>query len=199
MFVVVQPSSHSISKTIDTIEESYVSLSRAQKKAQMAYRKEVERLVSLVVPDEVENVDVMMEQFLGREEELISTLTSMAEQGGADSEEDSDEDEDFDDENDDSYGDDSYGEQSENMESEHEVSTSQYDEETEASASLYDEDDQEASLSQFEDDQEASLSQYDEQTAEASLDEEVEIPPTNPQDPYALGDSLLFDDDDIEE
>ena len=84
----------------------------------MAYRKEVERLVSLVVPDEVENVDVMMEQFLGREEELISTLTSMAEQGGADSEEDSDEDEDFDDENDDSYGDDSYGEQSENMESE---------------------------------------------------------------------------------
>ena len=35
-----------------------------------------------VVPDEVENVDAMMEQFYGREPELIKTLETMAKQVG---------------------------------------------------------------------------------------------------------------------
>ena len=46
-----------------------------------AYREEIESLVRQVVPDEIENIDAMIEQFVGREEELITTLRSMAEQG----------------------------------------------------------------------------------------------------------------------
>jgi len=34
--------------------------------------------VALVVPDEIDNVSTMMEQFIGREEELILTLKNMA-------------------------------------------------------------------------------------------------------------------------
>eukprot|EP00550_Attheya_septentrionalis_P012502 CAMPEP_0198303228 /NCGR_PEP_ID=MMETSP1449-20131203/56778_1 /TAXON_ID=420275 /ORGANISM="Attheya septentrionalis, Strain CCMP2084" /LENGTH=1679 /DNA_ID=CAMNT_0044005715 /DNA_START=146 /DNA_END=5185 /DNA_ORIENTATION=+ len=42
-------------------------------------RAEVEALVKLVVPEEVNNVDVMMLQFRGRENELITTLRTMQE------------------------------------------------------------------------------------------------------------------------
>ena len=63
----------------DTIDASYMSMTDEQRHAQAVYREEVKRLVALVVPDEIENVDVMMEQFFGREEELISTLRGMAE------------------------------------------------------------------------------------------------------------------------
>ena len=42
-------------------------------------RSEVDLLVRRVVPDEVENVDEMMHQFKGREEELIETLRTMYE------------------------------------------------------------------------------------------------------------------------
>lgn len=44
-----------------------------------AYRAEVEALVRRVVPDEMDNVDDIMVQFSGREEELIETLRSMQE------------------------------------------------------------------------------------------------------------------------
>ena len=43
------------------------------------YLERVRELVSLVVPDEVDNVPAMMEQFAGREEELINTLQTMYE------------------------------------------------------------------------------------------------------------------------
>jgi hypothetical protein len=49
------------------------SLKRAEIKA------EVEALVRRVVPDEIENVDEMMTQFKGREEELLETLRTMQE------------------------------------------------------------------------------------------------------------------------
>jgi hypothetical protein len=42
-------------------------------------RKEVEELVMRVVPEEIENVDEMMIQFKGREEELVETLRTMEE------------------------------------------------------------------------------------------------------------------------
>lgn len=53
------------------------SPSKAQKRAEI--RKEVETLVRRVVPDEIDNVDEMMNQFRGREEELVETLRTMQE------------------------------------------------------------------------------------------------------------------------
>lgn len=79
--------------TSSSISSSYVSASGVtssmvsavssvdmQEKRQMnAYRAEVEALVRRVVPDEIDNVDDIMVQFSGREEELIETLRSMQE------------------------------------------------------------------------------------------------------------------------
>ena len=53
------------------------SASGATKKAEI--RMEVEALVRRVVPDEIDNVDEMMEQFSGREEELLANLRNMQE------------------------------------------------------------------------------------------------------------------------
>ncbi|KAL7534749.1 hypothetical protein ACHAXR_006057, partial [Thalassiosira sp. AJA248-18] len=46
-------------------------------------RAEVERLVRRVVPDEVDNIDEMMQQFEGREPELVETLRTMQERSVA--------------------------------------------------------------------------------------------------------------------
>jgi hypothetical protein len=43
------------------------------------YRAQVEELVQIVLPDETEKVDAMMDQFKGREAELVSTLQTMEE------------------------------------------------------------------------------------------------------------------------
>ncbi len=43
------------------------------------YRVQVEELVKIVLPDEPERVDAMMDQFKGREAELLSTLQTMEE------------------------------------------------------------------------------------------------------------------------
>jgi len=53
------------------------SWSRTQKRDEI--RVEVEALVRRVVPDEIDNVDEMMLQFRGREEELLETLRTMQE------------------------------------------------------------------------------------------------------------------------
>lgn len=53
------------------------SLSRARKRDEI--KSEVEALVRRVVPDEIDNVDEMMLQFKGREEELLETLRTMQE------------------------------------------------------------------------------------------------------------------------
>ncbi len=47
------------------------------------YRAEVEALVRMVVPEEIDNVDIMMVQFRGREAELVSTLRNMQERSVA--------------------------------------------------------------------------------------------------------------------
>lgn len=54
---------------------------RAAKLAE--YRSEVEALVRRVVPEEIDNVDEMMNQFKGREEELVETLRTMQERAVA--------------------------------------------------------------------------------------------------------------------
>lgn len=51
--------------------------SMAKKKAE--YREEIEALVRRVVPEEIDNIDEMMAQFAGREEELVETLRTMQE------------------------------------------------------------------------------------------------------------------------
>jgi len=53
------------------------SPAKALKRAET--RAEVEELVRRVVPDEIDNVDEMMLQFKGREEELVETLKTMQE------------------------------------------------------------------------------------------------------------------------
>ena len=54
--------------------------SLSDEKQQMnMYRAEVEALVRRVVPDEIDNIDDIMVQFSGREEELIETLKAMQE------------------------------------------------------------------------------------------------------------------------
>jgi hypothetical protein len=55
--------------------------SKAQKRAEV--RSEVEALVRRVVPEEIDNVDEMMNQFKGREEELVETLRTMQERAVA--------------------------------------------------------------------------------------------------------------------
>jgi len=57
------------------------SPSKAQKRAEV--RAEVEALVRRVVPEEIDNVDEMMNQFKGREEELVETLRTMQERAVA--------------------------------------------------------------------------------------------------------------------
>jgi len=57
------------------------SPSKAQKRHEI--RQEVEALVRRVVPEELDNVDEMMAQFKGREEELVETLRTMQERAVA--------------------------------------------------------------------------------------------------------------------
>lgn len=58
-------------------------VSQQEKQQANAYRVEVESLLRRVVPDEVDNIDDIMEQFSGREEELIETLRVMQEKSVA--------------------------------------------------------------------------------------------------------------------
>jgi hypothetical protein len=57
------------------------SPSKAKKREEL--RAQVEELVRRVVPEEIENVDEMMLQFRGREEELVETLRTMQERAVA--------------------------------------------------------------------------------------------------------------------
>lgn len=57
------------------------SASKVQRRAEL--RAEVEALVRRVVPEEIDNVDEMMNQFKGREEELVETLRTMQERSVA--------------------------------------------------------------------------------------------------------------------
>jgi hypothetical protein len=59
--------------------ESTISDSQGRSQRRNEIRAEVEALVRRVVPEEIDNVDEMMEQFKGREEELVETLRNMQE------------------------------------------------------------------------------------------------------------------------
>lgn len=66
---------HSVSTSVSE------SASKAQKRQEI--RQEVVALVRRVVPEEIDNVDEMMLQFKGREEELVETLRTMQERAVA--------------------------------------------------------------------------------------------------------------------
>ena len=72
-------------------DSSANSMSTAERRKN--YKETIENLIRDVVPDEIEHVDAMMDQFVGREEELISTLRNMANNGSS-SDEGSDEEDD---------------------------------------------------------------------------------------------------------
>jgi hypothetical protein len=63
--------------------ESGVSESPSKSAKRAEVRGEVEALVRRVVPEEIDNVDEMMNQFKGREEELVETLRTMQERAVA--------------------------------------------------------------------------------------------------------------------
>lgn len=65
--------------TLASFTTTSEALSSTRLKQIDGLRKEVEALVRHVVPEEMENVDEMMMQFAGREEELIETLRNMQE------------------------------------------------------------------------------------------------------------------------
>mmetsp|Transcript_11703 Transcript_11703/g.23147 ORF Transcript_11703/g.23147 Transcript_11703/m.23147 type:complete len:694 (+) Transcript_11703:437-2518(+) len=85
------PSNTSESRTIDTTTSpstytatgltatSDTASTRSKARKLNEIRDEVEGLVHAVVPEEADNVDEMMTQFRGREEELVETLRSMQE------------------------------------------------------------------------------------------------------------------------
>jgi hypothetical protein len=76
-------SSHSDDRTSDEDESgitgSTVTSTSEERKTRGEYKAQVEALVRLVLPEEMEKVDAMMDQFKGREGELVSTLQTMQE------------------------------------------------------------------------------------------------------------------------
>lgn len=78
---------HASSITSSYVSRSGISSSMVSNTSSMSnekqqmnmYRAEVEALVRRVVPDEIDNIDDIMVQFSGREEELIETLKAMQE------------------------------------------------------------------------------------------------------------------------
>ncbi|KAG7366728.1 hypothetical protein IV203_029398 [Nitzschia inconspicua] len=72
-------SSRSGSETGSGVSESSATTTTEQREERAEYRAQVDALVRLVLPDETDKVDAMMEQFKGREAELVSTLQTMQE------------------------------------------------------------------------------------------------------------------------
>ena len=62
-----------------TCESTSVSDLPTSERQRKEIQAEVESLVRLVVPDEVDNIDAMMAQFRNREDELLQTLKTMQE------------------------------------------------------------------------------------------------------------------------
>ena len=73
--------SRSNTDTAGQTADSSIGSSKGLK--QQEYRAIVEDLVSRVVPEEIQNVDEMMTQFRGREDELVETLRTMQERAVA--------------------------------------------------------------------------------------------------------------------
>jgi hypothetical protein len=62
-----------------TASSSVMSMTSEEVRRRSQYREQVVALVRKTVPDEIDNVDAMLDQFMGREAELINTLQTMYE------------------------------------------------------------------------------------------------------------------------
>jgi hypothetical protein len=67
----------------ESVQSNDTGFTGSQKRSKEELREEVKRLVEMVVPEEVDHVDEMLEQFAGRETELIDTLATMQERAAA--------------------------------------------------------------------------------------------------------------------
>lgn len=76
-------SSYSGSSDISEDSRSTVTSTSDERRKRKEYRAQVVSLVGLVIPEQIDKVDAMMEQFKGREAELISTLQTMQERSAA--------------------------------------------------------------------------------------------------------------------
>ena len=65
--------------TTGTVVDSSSMITTASAASWKSKKKIVEELVQRVVPEEIQNVDEMLNQFRGREDELIDTLRTMQE------------------------------------------------------------------------------------------------------------------------
>ena len=63
----------------ESVQDSHLSLTSEEVRRRDQFRQQVENLVRKIVPDELDNVSAMMDQFSGREAELINTLQNMKE------------------------------------------------------------------------------------------------------------------------
>jgi hypothetical protein len=63
----------------ESVNDSHWSMTTEEQARREQFRQQVESLVRMVVPDELDNVSAMMDQFNGREAELINTLQNMKE------------------------------------------------------------------------------------------------------------------------
>jgi hypothetical protein len=63
----------------ETATSSVMSMTSEEVRRRSQYREQVVALVRKTVPDEIDNVDAMLDQFMGREAELINTLQTMYE------------------------------------------------------------------------------------------------------------------------
>lgn len=69
-----------------------------ESESETPYREQIAALMQEVMPEEMENLDAMLEQFAGREAELLETLENMINAESEDEDEDDDEDEEREDE-----------------------------------------------------------------------------------------------------
>jgi hypothetical protein len=67
----------------ESVQSNDTGFTGSQKRSKEELREEVKRLVEMVVPEEVDHVDEMLDQFAGRETELIDTLATMQERAAA--------------------------------------------------------------------------------------------------------------------
>jgi hypothetical protein len=147
-------------------DSSYLSQASEDRSRLEDYREEIEELVRQVVPDEIENIDAMINQFQGRERELINTLRNMADQGTtieASDDEDSEEETG-------SYED----EDGEEDGSEEEGSGEEMEEETEDEDGEEDGEEEEGSGEEMEEETEYEEEEYEDEYEEEEVGEEEE-------------------------
>ncbi len=149
--------------------------------AKPPYRDEIAALMQQVMPDEMENLDAMLEQFSGREDELLETLENMVNAGSDDEDdedyseegEDAEQSEDDEEEDDDEDQERELGSEEEE-EREDEEEEEEEEENSKAAASESEEEESDAAESEGEETASGASEEEDESESEAAASEEEE-------------------------